>query len=165
MSSTIKRNVHQGDCPGRDWRRWRQTSTSPVTNRAVNLTTLFLRFKSIWHMPSASLFINPFSWFSVFQYSDGFEVTSDVKSAFDTNGYVLIRLVMLSDTFRLHQKLSPWLAYLLKLLVKAVELTTNDTPSDFSEISLRVNYMISYGPCITWSIFSQRSILLTWFNF
>ena len=32
--------INQDDCSGRHWRRWRQASTSPVTTRAVTLTTL-----------------------------------------------------------------------------------------------------------------------------
>ena len=37
--------VGQNDCPGRHWERWRQAPTSPVTTRAVTLTT----FPFMWY--------------------------------------------------------------------------------------------------------------------
>ena len=41
--STLKWKNHQNDCPGHHWGRWRQTSMSPVTTRAVTpMTFMFL---------------------------------------------------------------------------------------------------------------------------
>ena len=40
----LKREGRQGDCPARHWRRWRQSSTSAVTTRAVTIMT----FPFLW---------------------------------------------------------------------------------------------------------------------
>ena len=46
--------ISQDDCPARHWRRWRQTSTSPVTTRAVILTI----FPFLWKRWSFCLAFN-----------------------------------------------------------------------------------------------------------
>ena len=55
-ASSQKRWGRQDDCPGRHWGRWRLPSTSPVTTKAIILTTFplkWLRLKS----PTTRVFV------------------------------------------------------------------------------------------------------------